>query len=101
MAVEKCSEKEIQEKLTELNQGLSEAWIMENEKLKKIFTFPDFISAFGFMSQVALSAEKMNHHPEWSNVYNEVEINLTTHEAGGITEKDFKLAHRMEDFIPS
>lgn len=101
MAVEKSSEKEVQEKLTELNQGLSEIWDIEHEKLKKTFTFPDFISAFGFMSQVALSAEKMNHHPEWSNVYNKVEVHLTTHEAGGITEKDFKLAHAMEDFIPS
>lgn len=59
-------------------------------------TFPDFASAFGFMAQIALIAEKMNHHPEWSNVYNRVEILLTTHEAGGVTERDLMLAKAID-----
>jgi 4a-hydroxytetrahydrobiopterin dehydratase len=100
MAVEKLSAREIEHRLTKLNQELSEDWVMEGVKIIKTFTFSDFISAFGFMSQVAIAAEKMNHHPEWSNVYNKVEVHLTTHEAGGITEKDFKLAHKLEEFIP-
>ena len=61
--------------------------------------FKDFVAAFGFMSQVALLAESMNHHPEWSNVYNRVEIALTTHDASGITERDFKLATQIEALL--
>ncbi len=98
MAIEKLPVEEIEKRLEELNKGLSEAWTVENYKLKKDFEFSDFITAFGFMTQVAISAEKMNHHPEWLNVYNRVEVNLSTHEAGGITERDFKLAHKMEEF---
>mmetsp|Transcript_60407 Transcript_60407/g.112151 ORF Transcript_60407/g.112151 Transcript_60407/m.112151 type:complete len:118 (+) Transcript_60407:81-434(+) len=59
-----------------------------NRKLE----FDNFVSAWGFMSAVALEAEKMNHHPEWFNVYNTVDVTLSTHDAGGLTEKDFKLA---------
>lgn len=98
MTIEKLSAAEIEKRLEELNQGLSEGWTIENDQLKKDFEFSDFITAFGFMSQVAISAEKMNHHPEWFNVYNRVEVNLSTHEAGGITERDFQLAHKMEEF---
>ena len=60
------------------------------------FDFPNFVQAFGFMTQIALEAEKMNHHPEWCNVYNHVEINLATHDAKGITEYDFNLARTIE-----
>ena len=60
--------------------------------LQKSFTFSDFNAAFGFMSRVALVAEQMNHHPEWFNVYNRVDVTLSTHDAGGITDLDFKLA---------
>ncbi len=68
-------------------------WKEENNKLKQTFTFKNFVDAFGFMTKVALIAEKMNHHPEWSNVYNKVEITLTTHNSGNtITEKDSALA---------
>ena len=68
-------------------------WTEENNKLKRTFKFPDFISAFAFMTAVAMSAEKQSHHPEWSNVYNQVYIVLCTHDAGDIiTEKDRKLA---------
>ena len=68
-------------------------WKEENNKLKQTFTFKNFVDAFGFMTKVALIAEKMNHHPEWSNVYNKVEITLTTHDSGNtITKKDRALA---------
>ena len=64
-------------------------WLKENNKLKKTFEFKDFTQAFGFMTKVAIEAEKLNHHPDWSNVYNKVTINLSTHDAGNIiTEKD-------------
>lgn len=64
--------------------------------LQKLFLFTDFNQAFGFMSRVALAAEKMNHHPEWSNVYNRVDVTLSTHDAGGVTALDFKLAKFMD-----
>ncbi len=67
--------------------------------LQKSFMFSDFNQAFGFMSRVALVAEQMNHHPEWCNVYNRVDVVLSTHNAGGITELDFKLAQKMDSFI--
>ena len=68
-------------------------WIEEDNKLKKTFTFKDFTHAFGFMTKVAIEAEKMNHHPIWSNVYNSVNIELSTHDAGNlVTEKDHALA---------
>ncbi len=64
--------------------------------LQKEFKFSNFSEAFGFMTRVALMAEKMDHHPEWSNVYNKVSVVLSTHDAGGITEMDFKLAKMMD-----
>lgn len=68
-------------------------WTEQDHQLTKTFTFKDFTAAFGFMAQVAIEAEKMNHHPWWSNVYNQVEIRLTTHDAGNqVTEKDHQLA---------
>lgn len=72
-------------------------WTEKNGKLYKEFEFKNFIEAFGFMTQVALVAEKMNHHPEWSNVYNKVEIRLSTHDANDqITEKDYLLAKKID-----
>ena len=62
------------------------------------FVFKDFSEAFGFMARVALTAEKMDHHPEWSNVYKTVDVTLSTHDAGGVTEKDIALAKAMEKF---
>lgn len=73
-----------------------DGWKIEAGKLSKVFKFNDFVGAFGFMSQVALIAERMNHHPEWFNVYNTVKVELTTHDAGGITAKDFELAAAMD-----
>ena len=68
-------------------------WKEENNKLTKTFTFKDFTQAFGFMTKVAIEAEKMNHHPFWSNVYNTVSFELSTHDAGNVvTEKDRQLA---------
>jgi 4a-hydroxytetrahydrobiopterin dehydratase len=66
------------------------------DAIKKTFTFADFNAAFGFMARAALVAEKMDHHPEWSNVYNRVEVVLTTHDAGGVTQKDVDLARFMD-----
>jgi 4a-hydroxytetrahydrobiopterin dehydratase len=71
-------------------------WSLEDGKLTREFKFGNFVEAFGFMSSAALEAEKMNHHPEWFNVYNKVQVQLTTHEAGGITELDFDLAKKMD-----
>ncbi|WP_026704103.1 4a-hydroxytetrahydrobiopterin dehydratase [Flavobacterium soli] len=72
-------------------------WSFRNDGIEKEFEFRDFVKAFGFMTRVALSAEKVNHHPEWSNVYNKVHIRLTTHDAGGLTDKDFELARKIDD----
>ena len=66
------------------------------EAIIKKFTFKDFNEAFGFMTRAALVAEKMDHHPEWSNVYKTVEVTLSTHDAGGVTELDVKLAQAMD-----
>lgn len=72
-----------------------EGWTMVEGKLTREFVFDDFVHAFGFMTEAAIMAEKMDHHPEWFNVYNKVRVQLTTHDAGGITDLDFKLAERM------
>ena len=71
-------------------------WQQAEDKIARVFRFPDFVTAFGWMSSVALVAESMNHHPEWRNVYGTVEVELTTHDAGGITELDFELARAMD-----
>ena len=68
------------------------------DAIQKSFKFKDFNEAFGFMTRVALVAEKMDHHPEWFNVYNRVEVTLSTHDAGGVTKKDIALAEAMDAF---
>jgi len=80
-----------------IHAGLDEldGWSLADEKLHREFRFRDFVTAFGFMASAAIEAEKMNHHPEWFNVYNKVVVHLTTHDAGGITELDFQLAKKM------
>lgn len=82
-----------------LNTALGElsGWSVEQGKLHRQFQFPSFVEAFGFMSSVALVAESMGHHPEWFNVYNRVTVDLTTHDAGGITDLDVKLASKMNE----
>lgn len=72
-------------------------WSVVNGKLHREYRFPDFVHAFGFMATSALAIEAMNHHPEWGNVWNRVTIELTTHEAGGITAKDTTLAAKLEE----
>lgn len=75
-------------------------WIEENNQLKRSFLFKDFSEAFGFMCRVALLAEQHNHHPFWSNVYNKVEISLSTHDAGNlVTEKDHQLAQAIDKLL--
>ena len=76
-------------------------WTIESDKLFREFAFSRFVEAFGFMTSVAIVAEKQNHHPEWFNVYNKVRIHLTTHEAGGITENDFALARSIDKIYAS
>jgi len=75
-------------------------WELKYQKLQKSFKFTNFVEAFGFMTRIALEAERMNHHPEWSNVYNNVTIKLSTHDAGGITDYDIKLAEIIDDTNP-
>jgi 4a-hydroxytetrahydrobiopterin dehydratase len=72
------------------------SWTVEGGKLHREYRFRDFVGAFGFMAQIALLAERADHHPEWFNVYNRVVVDLTTHEAQGITQKDLDLAREME-----
>ena len=75
------------------------SWIIDNKTIKKEFKFENFIEAFGFMSKVALLSEKIDHHPDWQNIYNKVKINLTTHDKGGITTNDIKLAEAIDKSI--
>lgn len=91
MAEPKLAQQEIDERARKLP-----SWRVENERLRRELKFGSFVEAFGFMSSVALIAERMNHHPEWSNVYNKVSITLWTHDSGGITRLDFELAEAAE-----
>jgi 4a-hydroxytetrahydrobiopterin dehydratase len=81
--------------LEETVRSLS-GWELKDGKLQKSFKFSNFIEAFGFMTRIALEAEKINHHPEWSNVYNTVTVKLSTHDTGGITDYDIKLANIID-----
>ena len=75
-------------------------WLEENNRLKKTFRFKNFVEAFGFMTRVALLAEKMDHHPTWTNTWNEVKFELSTHDAGDIvTDKDRKLAKAIDQLV--
>ena len=75
------------------------SWDATDTTISKTFVFKNFVQAFGFMTQTAIVAEKMNHHPEWSNVYKTVNVTLTTHNAGGLTELDIKLAKHMDELV--
>ena len=86
----KLSESEIESEATKIT-----GWKLVNGKLNKSFEFKNFIEAFGFMTKVAMQAEKMNHHPEWFNVYNKVKIDLVTHDVNGISNYDIKLANAI------
>lgn len=93
MGIQKLEAADIQAAL----KGL-DGWEIKNEKLHREFRFSDFKAAFRFMSRVADRAEELNHHPEWFNVYNKVVVDLTTHDAGGISEYDFQLATSMNEY---
>ncbi len=90
---------ELTHALERLNNDNDEPWAIINNKLSKTYVFRNFIQAMGFMTQAALEAEKMDHHPEWSNVYKTVVINLVTHSSGGITQLDFDLAAKIESLV--
>ena len=87
----KLPEAEISKEVAKLG-----GWKVVNGKVSKGFEFDDFVQAFGFMARVAMEAEKMNHHPEWFNVYNRVKIDLVTHDVGGISNYDIKLAKTID-----
>ena len=87
----KLAEAEVRSALSSLP-----GWSVQAGKLHREYRFAGFVEAFGFMTSAALVAESMNHHPEWFNVYHTVRIDLTTHDAGGITTRDLELARRME-----
>jgi 4a-hydroxytetrahydrobiopterin dehydratase len=87
MATKKLSADEVDARLGELS-----GWTRDGETLVRELKFADFVSAFGFMTKVALLAESQDHHPDWQNVYNRVRITLWTHDAGGITDRDLRLA---------
>jgi 4a-hydroxytetrahydrobiopterin dehydratase len=91
MARSKLPEDEVTRRLAEVA-----GWTLHKGKLHREYKFADFVEAFGFMASAALVAERLNHHPEWFNVWNTVEVDLITHDAGGITAKDFELAAAME-----
>jgi 4a-hydroxytetrahydrobiopterin dehydratase len=90
MSVEKMTAQQIEESLKELP-----GWELQAEKLHRALRFKNFVQAWGFMTQVAILAERADHHPEWSNVYSRVIIDLTTHEAGGISQRDVDLAKNI------
>jgi 4a-hydroxytetrahydrobiopterin dehydratase len=94
MSVEKMTLQQIEARLTDLS-----GWALKNEKLHRELKFKNFVQAWGFMTQVAILAEKANHHPEWFNVYSRVTIDLTTHEAGGISQRDFDLAKKINEIL--
>ena len=90
--MDKLNKKEILIKLKELD-----SWVYEHYKLQRVFVFYDFNEAFKFMTLMDLEAERINHHPEWFNIYNKVTVSLITHEVSGISEKDFLLAKSMDE----
>ena len=90
--MKRLNEAEINDQLKTLNNG----WIVKSKFIHRAFNFADFITAFSFMTAVALEAEKANHHPNWKNVYNEVKISLSTHDADGLTQWDFDLALKID-----
>lgn len=87
---------QLDSRLAELNGDSDNPWRIVDGKLAKEFHLGDFTAAFGFMTRVAIEAEKANHHPEWCNVYRTVSIELTTHDSGGLTALDFSLARAID-----
>ena len=94
MTLLKLTEEQIQTEIEKLSK-----WLVVNGKLHKDIEFSSFNEAFGFMTRASMEIEKMNHHPEWFNVYNKLTIDLMTHDAGGITEKDINLAKILDSLL--
>ena len=94
MGIEKLSSDAIENELKSLD-----GWSVVNGKLHKDFQFDDFNQAFGFMARASMHIEKMNHHPEWFNVYNKLSVDLMTHDAGGITQNDINLAKILNSLV--
>lgn len=94
--MKKLDASEVKRRLVEL-----EGWSLNEGKLHKKYTFEDFKEAFAFMTRVAKLADEQDHHPEWFNVYDKVEVHLSTHDVGGISERDFRLAHAMDSVVPA
>ena len=92
MNISKLTDTEVTDKLNQLKQ-----WTFDGSKLNREFIFSDFNEAFRFMALVALEAEKTDHHPEWSNIYNRVNVSLISHDVNGITDKDFALAGTIDE----
>ena len=95
------TEPEVLDRISIVNGSRHDGWQLVDGKLQRTFVFTDFVAAFGFMTRVALLAEKMDHHPEWFNVYNRVRVELTTHDVGGISTRDFELAAAMDAVVES
>ncbi len=93
---ERLTTEVIESQLAALNAD-GGGWESRGDRIVRNFSFPDFVTAFGFMAEVALVAERMNHHPEWFNVYGTVKAELSTHDAGGLTVLDFELARAMNE----
>lgn len=86
------SDEQIQERMSTVP-----GWELTGSAISRVFRFPDFIRAFGFMASVAAIAQSLDHHPDWDNVYDRVSIRLSTHDAGGLTERDFEMARRINE----
>lgn len=94
--ISKLTEQELQLLLAD---GLEWQLSADDKAVETLFVFSDFAHAFGFMSEIAIAADKLDHHPEWSNVYNRVTVRLTTHDADGLTARDVALAARIKSAI--
>lgn len=91
---DRLTDSDIQERLADL-----EGWALDGSSIRRDFEFLDFAEAFGFMAAVACVAERINHHPDWSNTYNRVTISLTSHDVGGLSDRDFRLARRVNQLL--
>ncbi len=96
MPIAALPEQEIASRLAE-----RPGWDHRGDRIARTFRFESFAEAFGWMASVAIVADKLDHHPEWRNVYSRVEVELTTHDAGGLSERDFELARVMDELAPA
>ena len=99
MSAAKIAKLSEEQRSTDLQQTLDAGWVVQSDRdaIYKEFSFKDFNEAFGFMTRVALRADKVDHHPEWFNVYNRVNVTLSTHDCGGLSKRDIDLAKFIDD----